>query len=67
MNWEQITGKWMQYKGKAKEKWGELTDNELDMMAGKKEQLVGKLQAKYGYSKEKAEKEAEGWKDTLEP
>ena len=50
MNWDQL-------KGKAVEKWGEITDDEMDVIAGKKDQLVGKIQAKYGISKEAAEKE----------
>ena len=42
MNWDQIKGNWKQVKGKVKEKWGKLTDNDLDLIAGKKDQLVGK-------------------------
>lgn len=59
MNWDTITGNWMQLKGKVKEKWGDLTDDDLDRIAGKRDQLVGKLQEKYGYSKERAEQEAD--------
>jgi uncharacterized protein YjbJ (UPF0337 family) len=61
MNWDQIQGNWKQFKGKAKEKWGKLTDDDLDVINGKRDQLVGKLQERYGYSKEKAEKAAEDW------
>ena len=57
MNWDQIEGKWTQFKGKAKEKWGDITDDDLDKIAGKRDQLVGKLQEKYGYAKDQAEKE----------
>ncbi|MHB8897537.1 MAG: CsbD family protein [Thermoguttaceae bacterium] len=57
MNWEQIKGSWNQVKGQAKEKWGELTDDELTQVAGKRDQLLGVLQRKYGYAKEEAEKE----------
>jgi len=57
MNWDQIEGNWKQLKGKALEKWGEITDDEMDVIAGKKGQLVGKIQARYGMSKEEAEKE----------
>jgi uncharacterized protein YjbJ (UPF0337 family) len=57
MNWDQIKGNWKQLRGKVKAKWGKLTDNDLDVIAGKKDQLVGKLQKEYGYQKELAEKE----------
>jgi uncharacterized protein YjbJ (UPF0337 family) len=58
MNWDQMQGKWKQYKGKAKEKWGELTDDDLDKIDGRSQQLVGKIQEKYGVKKEAAEEQA---------
>jgi uncharacterized protein YjbJ (UPF0337 family) len=61
MNWEQIAGNWKQLKGQVKEKWGKLTDDDLDVIEGKKDQLVGRLQERYGYSKEQAEKELKIW------
>lgn len=61
MNWDQIAGSWKQIKGRAREKWGELTDDDLDRIEGKREQLVGLLERKYGYAKEKAEKELDSW------
>lgn len=57
MNWDQISGNWKQFKGKVKEKWGDLTDDDLTMIAGKRDQLAGKLQERYGYEKGRAEKE----------
>jgi uncharacterized protein YjbJ (UPF0337 family) len=57
MNWDQITGEWKQFKGKVKEKWGKLTDDELTTAAGKREQLAGLLQERYGYTQDQAEKE----------
>jgi uncharacterized protein YjbJ (UPF0337 family) len=57
MNWDQITGNWKTFKGKVKEKWGKLTDDDLTTIAGKRDQLLGTLQQKYGYGKEQAEKE----------
>ncbi len=57
MNWDQIAGDWKQFGGKVKEKWGKLTDNDLTTVAGKREQLEGLLQERYGYAKEKAEHE----------
>jgi uncharacterized protein YjbJ (UPF0337 family) len=55
MNWDQITGNWKQLKGKVKEKWGKLTDDDLITIDGKRDQLAGVLQQKYGYAKEQAE------------
>ena len=57
MNWDQITGRWKQWSGKAKEKWGKLTDDDLTTIAGQREQLAGLLQERYGYAKEQANKE----------
>ncbi len=65
MNWDQVTGNWKQVKGKAKQMWGDFTDDELDVMEGKSEELVGRLQTKYGYSKEKAQEEADRWVKSL--
>lgn len=57
MNWDSIEGNWKQYAGAAKERWGKLTDDDLAAAAGKREQLEGKLQERYGYAKEKAREE----------
>ena len=57
MNWEQIAGNWKQIKGSVKEKWGKLTDDDLTVIAGKRDKLAGILQQRYGYAKEQAEKE----------
>ena len=57
MNWDQIKGDWKQVTGKVKEKWGKLTDDDLTMIAGKRDQLAGLIQQRYGYAKEQAEKE----------
>ena len=59
MNWDTLKGQWRQLKGKVQEKWGDLTDDEIDQIAGKKDILVGKLQERYGYERARAEKEAE--------
>ena len=66
MNKEIFKGKWNQYKGEAKKKWGELTDDELDKINGEKDIMVGKLQEKYGRSKDEAEKEFDEWYNGLE-
>jgi uncharacterized protein YjbJ (UPF0337 family) len=55
MNWDRIEGAWKQYKGQVKVKWGKLTDNDLDVINGKREQLVGRLQERYGIAKDAAE------------
>ena len=54
MNWDQIKGNWKQVKGAVKAKWGKLTDDDLTFINGKKDELAGKLQERYGYEKEKA-------------
>ena len=59
MNWDTVKGQWKQLKGTAREKWGDLTDDDLEYIGGKKDQLVGKLQERYGYERDRAEKEAE--------
>lgn len=61
MNWDQIEGKWKQLKGTAKQKWGKLTDDDLDFIGGKRDQLVGRIQERYGISKEEAQRQIEDW------
>jgi uncharacterized protein YjbJ (UPF0337 family) len=61
MNWDQAEGKWMQLKGAVKAKWGKLTDNDLDLIAGKRDQLIGMIQERYGISKEHAEQQVNEW------
>lgn len=65
MNWDQVEGKWKQFKGVTQQKWGKLTDDDLDVINGKQEELVGKLQERYGYTKEQAEKNIKDWTSTL--
>ena len=65
MNWDQIAGKWKQYKGKAQEKWGDITDDDYDRVAGKREQMVGLVQEKYGSAKVDAEREVDDWLKAL--
>ncbi|MBZ5875542.1 CsbD family protein [Chromohalobacter israelensis] len=65
MNWDQIEGRWTELKGKAKASWGEMSDDELDQIAGKRDQMIGKLQTKYGISKEEAEKRADDWAHSI--
>ena len=66
MDSNRIEGSWEELKGKAKSKWGNLTDSELTQIGGKKDELLGRLQASYGYSKDKAKQEMESWLDSLD-
>jgi uncharacterized protein YjbJ (UPF0337 family) len=61
MNWDQIEGKWKQLRGEMKAKWGRLTDDELDVIAGNRDKLIGKLQEKHGLNREQAERELDEW------
>ncbi|POF28422.1 CsbD family protein [Roseibium marinum] len=61
MNWDQIEGNWREFKGKARVQWGELTDDELDKIEGRRTELAGLIQQKYGKTREEAEKEIDGW------
>ena len=61
MNWDRVEGNWKQFKGKTREKWGELTDSDLERIAGKKDQLVGCIQERYGIKKEEAQKQVDEW------
>ena len=57
MNWDQIKGNWKQFTGQAKQKWGKLTEDDWTVVDGKREELVGKVQERYGIAKEDAEKQ----------
>ena len=61
MNKDQVEGSWKIFKGKVKERWGELTDDELDQLEGKKDQLAGFIQKRTGESKEQVQKELDRW------
>ena len=58
MNWDVLKGQWKQVTGRLKAKWGKLTDDDLTLIGGKKDELLGKLQERYGYNKDQAETEA---------
>jgi uncharacterized protein YjbJ (UPF0337 family) len=59
VNWDVVKGKWNQFKGEAREQWGQITDDEWDQIAGNKDKLLGKLQERYGWSREEAERRAD--------
>jgi uncharacterized protein YjbJ (UPF0337 family) len=61
MNWDRIEGNWKQLTGQAKEQWGKLTNDDIDVVAGRREQLSGKIQERYGVAKDEAEKQIAAW------
>ena len=61
MNSDQLKGNWNQLMGDAKKQWGKLTDDDLKQVEGRKDKLVGKIQERYGSSREEAEKQADDW------
>jgi uncharacterized protein YjbJ (UPF0337 family) len=61
MNWDRIEGNWKQFTGKVKEQWGKLTDDDIDVIGGKRDQLVGKIQESYGIGKDEAERQVDTW------
>ncbi len=62
MNWDEVAGKWNQMKGSVKEKWGKLTDGDIAVINGRRDQLVGKIQERYGITKEAAEQQVNEWR-----
>jgi uncharacterized protein YjbJ (UPF0337 family) len=65
MNWDQVQGSWKQFKGQVKQKWGDLTDDEIDRVEGRQEELSGLIQKKYGRTREEADREVNEWAGTL--
>jgi uncharacterized protein YjbJ (UPF0337 family) len=61
MDWNRVEGNWKQVKGAVKEKWGNLTDDDLTAINGKREQLEGKIQERYGIAKDQARKDVDAW------
>lgn len=59
MNWDTVKGQWKQLRGKVQEKWGDLTDDDLDRIKGKRDQLVGAVQEKYGVARDDAERQVQ--------
>ena len=66
MNWDQVEGKWKQMKGSVRTRWGKLTDDDLELIKGQKDQLVGKIQERYGIQKDEAQRQVEDWNRTLD-
>jgi uncharacterized protein YjbJ (UPF0337 family) len=65
MDWNRIEGNWKQFKGRAKEKWGRLTDDDLDVINGRQDQLEGKIQERYGLAKDQAKQDVDAWSNSL--
>ena len=65
MNWDQIKGKWKQFKGQTRQQWGELTDDDIDVIDGNRESLVGKIQERYGVAKGAAEEQVRRFEEAL--
>lgn len=61
MNWDRIEGNWKQFSGKIKQNWADLTDDDIAQANGKREELEGRLQARYGFAKDKAKAEVDDW------
>jgi uncharacterized protein YjbJ (UPF0337 family) len=64
MNWDQVEGNWKEFKGKVRQQWGDLTDDDLDRVKGSQEELEGLLQKKYGASREEAKRQVGDWLST---
>jgi uncharacterized protein YjbJ (UPF0337 family) len=61
MNWDRVEGNWKQFSGSVREKWGKLTNDDVDMIAGKRQNLAGRIQERYGIAKDEAEREIDDW------
>jgi uncharacterized protein YjbJ (UPF0337 family) len=61
MNWDRVEGNWTEFKGKVQQKWGKLTSDDLEIVKGKRNELSGRLQQRYGYAKDQAEREIDTW------
>ena len=65
MNWDRVEGNWKQFRGRVKEKWGNLTDDDLEKAAGNRDQLEGIIQKRYGIAKDQAKKDLNAWLDSI--
>ena len=66
MNWDRVAGKWKESKGKVSEQWGKLTDDDLDVIAGRRDQLVGLIQRRYGVARDEVERQVKQFEDRWE-
>ena len=65
MNWDRIQGNWKQLKGSAKVQWGKLTNDDFDVIEGRRDKLVGRIQEQYGVAKDEAERQVDRWSRNL--
>ena len=65
MSWDRISGNWTQWKGRVRERWGKLTDDQLDVVGGRRDQLSGRIQEAYGLDKDEAERQLRNWERNL--
>lgn len=65
MNWDTVKGQWMQFRGQVKEQWGKLTDDDLDQIEGKRDQLLGAVQKRYGVARDEAEKQVSNFERSV--
>ena len=61
MNWDTIAGNWKQVQGKVRQQWGKLTDDDLELVKGKRDELAGRIQERYGIAKDEAERQIDDW------
>ena len=66
MNWDQVAGKWKQMKGDIRGKWAKLTDDDLELIGGEKDKLVGRIQERYGIQKDEAQRQVDDWHARME-
>ena len=66
MNWDIVEGNWKQFQGKAREQWGKLTDSDLEVAKGKRDQLAGLIQERYGVAKDEAERQVDRWTNSID-
>ena len=64
-HWDRISGNWTQWKGRVRERWGKLTDDQLDVVAGRRDQLAGRIQEAYGLSSEETDRQLRNWERNL--
>lgn len=63
MNRDRVEGSWLQFRGKVKEQWGKLTDDDLDVIAGQRDQLIGRIQERHGITRDEAKKQIKAWQE----
>jgi uncharacterized protein YjbJ (UPF0337 family) len=65
MNWDRVEGNWKQVMGKAREKWGKLSNDDIEVVGGRRDQLVGRIQERYGITRDIAQQQADEWASAL--